>query len=83
MSTPKIPQAPYNFYGDVTVVVRRRLRVSATFENGPPEIEEMLEVLQNGDYDDIYDEEDLEIMTVESIDNDAEEDDSKEDDSEE
>lgn len=55
-----------DFYADVTVVMKQRLRVDFRCENKPTK-EEMLSILQNDEYNDVTDEETLEYQSVEEI----------------
>lgn len=55
------------YYGDVTVIQKSRLRVSAEHD-GPMTKALMLSILRQGSFDDIPDEETLEILSVEGFD---------------
>jgi hypothetical protein len=56
-----------NFYGDVTVIEKRRLRVQITAGKKPSK-KKMLEMLKESDYDDITDEENLEYLEILELD---------------
>lgn len=56
------------YYGDVYVTVKMRYRVSMAFEGvGEPTPEQMLDALKNCTYDDITDDERLDILSVDKI----------------
>lgn len=56
-----------NWYGDVTVTVRARVRVSCRADVAATN-ESMLEALNDGDFYDITDEETFEYLSVEELD---------------
>lgn len=56
-----------NYYGDVQVTVKRRLRVDFTHESVPGS-DDMLKILRSEKYNDITDSENLEFLSVDNID---------------
>lgn len=61
-----------NFYMDVEVVALRRVRVDFVHD-GKPTKEQMLRILNEQEYNDITDEEDLEFLEVRAMEEDGEE----------
>lgn len=53
-----------SYYGDVEVIVRMRLRIDANASEVNPTTHEMFNIISSASYDDIHDEEQLEILAV-------------------
>lgn len=60
-----------NYTGDVEVTVKMRYRLDADFsklnKDGKPTLKQVLEMLQSREYNDILDEEELEVLSVETV----------------
>lgn len=57
-----------NYYGDVYVIAKMRLRVDANVRKLPVTKEAMLKLLREYKYNDITDDELLEVISVEQVD---------------
>lgn len=56
-----------DFYISVTVIEKRKLKIDFTAEEKPKDNDALLELIQNEEYNDITDEETLEIQSVEEV----------------